>query len=383
MSDNTLTAIIPSIIANGLPVLREAAVMPQLVTTDFRNEVAEKGQTITFPFASAITAGDVTPAATPVDPTALTAAARSLTLSSWKYASFKLSDKQMSEINDSDWVRMQTDEAMRALAYQINSDVFLLYKDVYGYAGTAATNPFATNVNPVNALSKVMTRNKCPLPRRNLVLDVGAEEAAKNLTAFNAAYSAGDQGIIVDGALGRRLGYNMFVDQQVPTHTAGTITTGLITKASTVVAIGLKTLVGTTAASTGACALVVGDVIAIAGHTTTYVVTATATQASAATDVTITIEPGLEVALAGSEAITVKASHVVNLGFDPLAFGLAFRPMAIGTIPNGFRSVVVDQATKIPVNLEITYQYHQWVWEFSVLYGKVTLQAARAARLAG
>src|SRR5690606_27985853 len=114
----------------------------------------------------------------------------------------------------------------------------------------------------------------------------------------------------------------------VPTHTAGTITTGLATKAATVQALGDKTIVCTTAAATGACALKKGDIITFAGDTQTYVLTDDATQSSAASDVTLNIEPGLKKALAGGEAVTVKASHVVNLGFHRDAFALAMRPLA-------------------------------------------------------
>ncbi len=111
-----------------------------------------------------------------------------------------------------------------------------------------------------------------------------------------------------------------------------------------------------------------GDIITFAGDTQTYVVTADATQASAATDVTVNIEPGLKIALEGSEAVTVKATHTVNLAFHKEAIALATAPFEKDFNPNP--SVFMrDPVTGLVIRLEVVRQNKQTMWEFDVLYG--------------
>jgi hypothetical protein len=216
------------------------------------------------------------------------------------------------------------------------------------------------------------------------VLSLDAEANALALPAFSNFEQTGDIAVKIEGRMGRKFGLDWYYDQGVPTHTAGTITTGLIAKAATAVAAGVKSFLATTAASTGAAALVVGDIIAIAGHTTTYVLTAAATQASAATDVSLAVEPGLERALVGSEAITVKASHVVSLGFHRDAFAFATRPLADLLFKGGNEFMqMTDPQTGISLAIEVSRQYHQTVWELSILYGVKTIRRELAVRLAG
>jgi hypothetical protein len=275
--------------------------------------------------------------------------------------------------------------------------VFALYKDIYGYTGTAGTTPFAIGAgnfpnSPTDAVNLRKTLNKqlAPPDSRRAVLSLDAEANALALPAFANFEQTGDQGVKIEGRLGRKFGLDWYYDQAVPTHTAGTITTGLIAKAATAVAAGVKSFLGTTAASTGACALLAGDIINIAGHTQTYVLTANATQASAASDVTLAIEPGLQIALVGSEAITVKASHVVNLGFHRDAFAFATRPVGDMVFKGGSEILQMTDmgsngvpGTGINLTLEVSRQHHQTSWELSILYGCKTIRRELAARLAG
>jgi hypothetical protein len=286
---------------------------------------------------------------------------------------------------------------VRGLANQVNSDVFALYKDIYGYAGTAGTTPFAIGSgnfpnSPTDAVNLRKTLNKqlAPPDSRRAVLSLDAEANALALPAFANFEQTGDVGVKIEGRLGRKFGLDWYYDQAVPTHTAGTITTGLIAKAATAVAAGVKSFLATTAASTGACALLAGDIINIAGHTQTYVLTANATQASAASDVTLAIEPGLQIALVGSEAITVKASHVVNLGFHRDAFAFATRPVGDMVFKGGSEILQMTDmgsngvpGTGINLTLEVSRQHHQTSWELSILYGCKTIRRELAARLAG
>jgi hypothetical protein len=116
----------------------------------------------------------------------------------------------------------------------------------------------------------------------------------------------------------------------------GTITTGLVSKAATVVAVGVSSLTATTAAGTGACALKTGDFITFAGDTQVYTLTANATQAAAASDVTLSFTPGLKVAHVGGEAVSVQATNTSSTralleGASPVALGFKFGPDLVQT----------------------------------------------------
>jgi len=392
---NTLTAILVQILSKGMMTLREQVLMTRLVNTDYSLEAKKKGQTIDIPLSAAQTASDVTPAATPTAPTDLTPTTAQITLNNWKHADFALDDREIGRIRaDKDFVPLQMQEAFKAIANAINDTVFATYTGIYGYVGTAATTPFGAGVEVASAtnLRKTLHEQLCPRDSRRAVLDFAAEAAALNLSPFSDANKRGSAETKTSGELGTIFGFTWYGDDGVPTHTAGTITTGLINKASTVVATGVKTLVATTAASTGACALLEGDIILIAGDTQTYVLTAAATQASAATDVTLVFEPALKVALTGSEAITVKASHVVNLGFHRDAFGLAVRApdagikelLGTGAAGNVMESVTLqDPVSKLIMRLELIRGYKMTIWDVDCLWGTTLVSAARASRLAG
>jgi hypothetical protein len=382
----------PKILAMGLMALREAAVMPRLVNFNWAAETAKFGSTIDVPISVSQTAAAVTPSNTPPAPASKAPTTVQIVLDQWYKTEFHLNDKEMGEVDkNQSFYPMQVSEAVRALANNVNSAVFALYKDIYGYTGTAGTTPFAIGSgnfpnSPTDAINlrKVLNAQLAPPDNRRAVLSLDAEANALALPAFSNFEQTGDPAVKIEGRMGRKFGLDWYYDQAIPTHTAGTITTGLIAKAATAVAAGAKSFLATTAASTGAAALVVGDIINIAGHSQTYVLTAAATQPTAASDVTIAIEPGLQIALVGSEAITVKASHVVNLGFHRDAFAFATRPLADMLFKGGNEFMqMTDPVTGISLAVEVSRQYHQTVWEFSLLYGVKTIRRELAARLAG
>lgn len=390
---NVLTAIMPKILARGLLTLREMCMMPRLVNSDYSADAAKFGSTIDVPVPTAQAATDVTPAEVPPAPSSKTPTTVQIPLDKWKKTDFHLSDKDLVQIDkNQSFYPMQAAEAIRALANQVNSDIFANYKGVYGYTGTAGTTPFgigsgnfAAPATDATNLRKVLNQQVAPLGNRRAVLDFSAGANALSLPAFSNVAESGDGGPKIQGTIGRKYGLDWYEDDIVPTHTAGTITTGLIAKAATAQAAGLTTIVATTAAGSGAVALKTGDIILFAGDSQTYAVTADATQAVAATDVNISISPAKKVALVGSEAITVKASHVVNLGFHRDAFAFANRPMGDLTMFTGGSEItqLTDPITGISIALEVSRQHHQTVWEFSMLYGSKLVRPELAARLAG
>jgi hypothetical protein len=378
---NDFTSIMPKILARGLVSLREFCMMPLLVNGDYSADAAKFGATIDVPVPTGQTATDVTPAAVPPTPASKTPTIVQIPLNKWKKTEFHLTDKELGEIDRSQsFYPMQASEAMRSLANQVNADIFAEYKGVYGYVGTAATTPFVSTVAGATDLRKKLNQQICPLTTRRAVMDFDAGANALALAAFSNFEQTGDPAVKIEGRMGRKYGFDWYEDHVVPTHTK--VAAGTFLLDDTVArAVGLKTL-HMDGATTAPAA---GDVFTIAGDTQTYVVVSAT--ALVGTDTDVTFEPGLKVAIPaadGNEAVTFKATHVVNLGFHRDAFAFANRPYADLNVPGMVsRTQLTDTVTGLSVSLELLREYHQWVWEFSILYGTKLVRPEFAARLAG
>jgi len=385
---NTLTNVIPRILAMGITALRSAVIMPRLVSTEYDADAKKRGSTVDIPTAPEIAVRTVSPGANQVQAGDIAPGIAQIVLDQWKEAPFYLTDNDFLKI-ERNVLPLSVGSAISALAKNVNAYIFSKYKKIYGYTGTAGTTPFggsSPTSSDATQARKILNIQEAPLDMRRMVLDPSAGALALDLGAFQDASKSADPQVITDGLIGRKLGWDFYEDQQVPTHTAGSITTGLAAKTSTAQAVGLKAVVCTTAASTGACELKEGDIITFAGDGQTYVLTADATQATAATDVTLNIEPGLKIALSGDEAVALKASHVVNLGFQAGAFAFASRPLLDVTREIGINAQVesmTDPISGISLRLEVTRQYKQTEWSFDILYGAECIDPRKAVRLAG
>jgi len=147
-------------------------------------------------------------------------------------------------------------------------------------------------------------------------------------------------------------------------------------------AAGVKTV---TLDSAGTGAILAGDVITFAGDSQTYVVTTGDADVSGGG--TIVFEPGLKTAITTSAtAITLKASHVVNLAFHRDAFALAMRAPddALKEVFNPDNSYTMqDHVTGLIMRLEIIRMYKQIMWEVDCLWGAKLIRREYACRIAG
>jgi len=380
---NTLTSIIPKILARMLPTLRNQCVMPGLVYRGYAPEATQKGGVITIPLPASQTVGDVTPEVYGPSTSNKSISSVSLTLNKWRDTNFGLTDKEMTQIDaDANFVPGQMGEAMASLADDVNEYVESLYVGIYGYSGTAGTTPFQTNARPLTGARKALNAQKCPNFDRYCVLDNDAAEEVLNLGSFADASQTGQNDVKIEGRMGRKYGFDMYEDNAIPTHTAGTDGGAATINSATVEPVGETTI--KLKAVGGTLALLEGDIITIAGDTQTYVVDADVTITSGNTGDCV-ISPGLKVATTGDEAITIKGDHVVNLAFNRMAFALASAPTMNRILKQAGAKIysIADPITGLVIEAEIIRQHKQVVFELSILYGAVLLQAARACRVAG
>lgn len=377
---NTITNVLPKILARGLMALREQAIMPALVNGDYSTEAAMKGDTIDVPIPSALSVSDVAPSNTPPAPADSSPSKVQIALNNWKKVNFHMTDKELMDLDrNAHFVPMQMSEAVRALANSINTTVHDQYTNIYGFTGTAGTTPFGSNVASATNARKILNEQLCPRENRRMVLDFDAEANALALSDFQRVNEAGDSGPKLEGQLGRKFGFDTYTDDGVKTHTAGGSGTPLVNGA---LSVG-DTSVDVDGMS-GANGLVVGDVLTFAGHTQTYAVTVAGTTSSGAQ--TVTVSPALKAAVADNAAVTVKGDHVVNLAFHRDAFALAMRPLAAGTIADAYGSNIVsmtDPVSGLSMRLEVSRQYKQVVYELDALWGVKLIRPELATRIAG
>lgn len=370
---NNIEAYVPKILAMGILALRKATVLPRLVNADYSQAAAEKGSTITISIPSAIAVQDVTPAATPPSTADIVPTSATIVLDKWKEAPFHLSDKELLEA-ENDIVPGAVSAAVAALIEQVNADILANYKKFYGASGTAGTTPFASDATAATAARRILNVQLAPIANRRIVLDPLAEEKALGLAAFADAVRSGDPAVIMEGQIGRKLGFDWYMDQQVPIHTAGTGTGYLVNNAAGYAA-GSKTI----AVDTGSGTLIVGDIITFAGHTQQYVVTTALSGGS------VSFEPGLAVAVADNVAITKVATHTANLAFHRDAIGFAARPLisAAGASLGAITQSAIDPVTGLPLRLEVTREHKRVRWSFDMLYGTDVVRRELGARILG
>lgn len=372
---NTLTEVIPQLLAQGLLALREQAVMPRLVNRAYDSQAGEKGSTIDVPIPSAISAASVSPSNTAPSTADFTPTSVSISLSNWYEAAFYLTDKDMLEAMNGT-IPMQASEAVKAIANQVDDDLLALYKEVYGYAGTAGTTPFATDLAEYLEARKVLADQLAPMDPRYCVLDPTAEANALALRQFTDASFRGDNAGVINGTIGQKFGAQWVMDQNVPSHTAGADLTGAIND-SGAIAAGAKTLTvdGFSAAPNE------GDIVTIAGVTGTYAVDAGTTTTS------LVLKNGLANGLAtgdNSEVITVKASHTPNLLFHRDAFALATRPFSgADPLQIGTYQSAIDPVSGLALRLEVSREHKRTRFSYDILYGVQAVRPELAARIAG
>lgn len=379
---NTLTNILPKMLASGLLVLRQKSIMPALVNASYSDEAAQKGATIDIPLPPSYTVSDVSPSNTPPAPANTSNDLVQLTLSNWKYVDFHLTDKECMEIDrNRHFIPLAAQAAVEALARDINTKIHGGYKQVYGYVGTAGSTPFQSTVNAITDARKVLNTQLAPTNPRRVVLDHTAEANALALAQFSDFERTGDPAVKREGEMGRKFGFDWYNSDAVPTHTAGTWTSATV---QTSVGIGV-TSIGVEAHS-AALELKFGDVFTVAGDTQTYVVTtSTSTSIAASGTATISFAPALKTAPAAGAALTVKASHVVNMGFHRDAFAYAQRPLGMA-MADGLGPQIMfmtDPMTGMTLRITASRQHMQTALTYDVLFGTRCIRPELAVRIAG
>lgn len=375
---NTLSAVAPILLREGLVALRENAIMVRQCQFDVGEEAAKKGATINVELPNAIPAQEIAVASANT-PTPLVPTVVPVTLDNWWEAAFSMSDKDMTEV-ESGTLPASASEAVKSLANKVDISALTLYKDVYGQHGVAATTPDA--VADLTGSRKVLNSQLAALGDRTMLLDVEAEAKFLGLDTFIAFDKVGDTEALREGSLGRKFGFDIHMDQNALTHTKGTLAADNDIAAKAIYAIGTTDITLDNSGAPGLTGtLVEGDLIKFAGDAQSYVVTALAT--AAANEIAIVINPGLKVATTDGTVVTLTSTHTVNLGFQRQAFCFVSRPLAVAEGLGSIIESLVDPVSGLTLRIEITRSNKQIVWSYDILWGVKTIRPELAMRLLG
>jgi hypothetical protein len=393
---NALLDVQPKILATALKTLRESAVMPYLVNTDYSNDAKQKGATVDIPVPSKMTIQDVVPGAyaqNPSDDVQLNTI--SLPLNNWKESSFVLSNKEIAEIIDG-VPNMQVAEAGKAIANAIDKSLIDCYKQAYHYVGTAGTTPFASSPAEAIAARAILGKNLADPRDRRLVIGVDAESNAIALPAFQYYLNSGSTETQREGAIGRKFGFDWEVDQNMPYHVAGTLAGTLVTAGAPVVTTTADasnpqlhnprtTNTITISGCTNGTTIKQGDVFTVVGDTQTYVINNDATAAGGT--ITANFSPAPKVVWATGAAVTMRGSRNINLAFHRDAIAFAMRPLEDSVLTSGLGGhttmTMVDDVTGIPLRLRIGSEYERVRISVSALWGRVVVRPEHLIQMAG
>jgi hypothetical protein len=364
----------------GMNALREHLALAKIVNANKGNILPMgQGEVVKVAIPAAVTTVSVTSDVVPPAVTAVTPTSESVTVDQWNAAPFAMEDKAVYQIG-AGMVPPQLSEAAKSLANTIDEYLWgLLHSGsgIYGYAGTAATTPFATDLASFYAANEQADDQLMPVDNRYMLINAAAKAQALGLSVVQNAAFRGGGDHFVRGQIGELGGAEWVMSQNVPSHTAGTDNGATLTNAT-----GTAGDVSI-ACDTGSGTFEAGDIISFASHDQTYIVKADVADVSSGT---ITFAPALVAGVTNSTLITLRATHRVNtlMHRDCIAFSMAsLEGTAMTASSQANQAIAIDQESGLALRLKITEQYYQTQWAFDALYGGVVARRELGVRIGG
>jgi len=357
--------------------LRNNLVFANLVYTDYSDEFAQKGDTIQVKKPAVFDAKDFT---STTDAQDIEEDKVLVSLDKIADVTVDITSKQLT-LNVQDFGEQVVEGAMQAIAQKIDEDLADLYKDVYNYSGDAGQTP--DKLAHISAARKVLNENKVPFGSRRMVVDPEADADLLVLDAIINAEKSGTTAALREASIGRLLGFDTFMNQNIVAHTKGTLATDGTDTIQPKAAISAGATTATLESSgsddlTGT--LVKGDIIEFEDVEGSYVITETATADN--NEIAIKFSPGAAEEVATTKDVTIKDSHTGNLAFHRNAFALVNRPMAL---PMGGADGYVASFEGLTVRATMGYSMSskENTMSFDILYGTKTLDPRLATRVWG
>lgn len=358
----------------ALPILENNNVMAGLVHRDLDGTFSDKGDTIQVRRPAVLEASEFsgTVSYQNVDETGV-----DVKMDKILTVDLYLTSKEKT-LNIQDFTEQIVQPAVAGLVQKIDAEITGLYTDIPYYYGTAGDTP--DDLRDITYVRKVLEDNKVPKTMRSLVIDTDADAELGSLDVFNNNNYTGNTTGLTEASLGRKKGFNIFMDQNIATHTAGTFTAVATPLTNGVIAADATTL--TLDGGAGTETLLIGDLITIGAES--FTVTADATAAGGA--VSVSVYPAVAEEIADGTAVVfpdkTATAHAANLAFHEKAFAMVSRPLAPAAGVDSYTTSISNG-----INMRVTMGYDQDAKRekisFDILCGFKTLYPELAARLLG
>ena len=380
---NTITAIIPTLQDVAARVPREAA---GFVNACYKNTSAARAgynQTVNYPIVPALSSASVTPTNVSSSGTDITQAADSITMDNLKKVSWNWTGEQVRSLMNgdrspyADIAKQTLEQAVRVLVNEIEAALWAeAYKSSSRAYGTAGTAPFGTaaDFSDFAGVARILAENGTPTTNRKLVL---GSAAVNNLRAKQSSLfkvnEAGSPEFLRQGSLGSVMGFDLFYSNPITTHTKGT---GASYQLSAAGSAGDTSL----SVDTGSGTILAGDLVTLATGSTSYRYVVNTALSGGAFSIG---KPGLKVAEADNNAVTVGNNYTPNVAFEQNALHLVMRAPDDGMDGADDVATVQDPNTGLVFQLARYGQYMQSSWELRCLYGVKAVQTEFIATLIG
>ena len=306
---NDLDAWIPEIWANeSVAILVENMVVANLIHRDFQDEVAQFGDIVntrqpgTFEGKRKADADSVT-----VQDASATNIA--VPLNQHIHVSFRIRDGEESK-SFSSLVTEYLEPAVIAIAQTIDKIILgqhiqFITNNAGGLGEISSSNAIETLVD----LRKKMNQNKVHPTGRNLILGPAFEAIMLKDEVFHEADKLGDDGTALrEASLGRKMGFNLFMCQNMSEFTYSDVATATSLQSAALAGATALTLVD-------GSGVTVGDMITVAGDMIPQRVTAEVDTSASGAD-TVTVTPGLRDAAAALAAVNIYLNGAVDITSD-------------------------------------------------------------------
>jgi len=370
MANTILTA---SIIAKeALMRLKNNVVLAGLVNRGYSDEfVKGVGDTVTIKVPATFTANEYN--GTSLSYQNITEGSVQVQLSKILDISFKVTTKELS-LNIVDFGNLYLQGVVNAFSQKIDELVAGLYVDIPYFVDVSGTPATGDMIN----VAKQMNLDMVPDDGfRRLVLDPTTHAKYIGLDAFLHADKSGSTDALRKASMGAVFGLDSFMDQNVKTHTKGTLNA-----ASTATGTAGDTTIAITGTAQGQT-IKKGDIITIADTAGVYVSTADFTTPASPYTVNVSIYPALAQTCSG-KTVTLHASHVANLAFHTNAIALASATME-APIDGRNASVVRDPDSGLAIRVVYGYDLEAKsnIVSCDMLVGVKTLKPELAVRFCG
>ena len=365
------TFITPHIIAReSLIALEDNMVLAGLVHRGFSKEFQKVGSTISIRKPAVMVAASVSDT---VNVVTVTESSVDIVLNEHIDISFDVTSKELS-LDVVDFNDQLIAPAMRGHAEYVDGQLADLYKDIGTHFRVTSTHALA-DIADLRAAMSVM---QIPMQDRRCVVHPISEAGYIKLDVFNNAHKRGDGGrALREAEMGRVLGFDFYMDQNIKTHTAGlegADSTGSLDGAGASAAT-----VATVDAVVSGGTVLAYDLFKVTGFDEWHVVSVNAT----ATDDTVIVsfQPKFKVANTDGAVVTFLHTHRANLAFHKNCFALATAPL-VPPIGGALAAVVNYKGLSARVVYGYTQMTKKNLISIDILFGRKTLDRSLGARLA-